>query len=449
MGNAVAFIRDQSVSGEKFQQMDPVSAHADRLRLAAASAIGTTLEWYDFTIYNVMAALVFNVVFFPSYDPLVGTLLAFSTYAVGYFSRPFGGFVFGHLGDRLGRRFVLYVTITLMGVASCLIGLLPSYHAWGLWSPALLVLLRFVQGVTIGGEWAGAVLLSLENSAADRRGRSGSYAQLGPACGTILGMSTVGAVTLVVSPAGFESWGWRLPFALSALLVAFGIWLRRGVDETAAFVALQSSAAASPAPLREVARRHLRGVLISIAARSGPDVLYGLLVVFTLTYVTTILHLGRPVALIATVIGAACNAVCIPLWASWSDRVGRRPVTIAGALLSALWVFAYFRLLDTRQTVLIDVGVAVALALHAAMYGPQAALIAEQFPTRVRYAGCSVAYTLTGIVAGGVAPLIFGVLYRAYGATLPLSLYVCAALAVTVVVLWRTAETAKAPLRET
>jgi MFS family permease len=428
--------------------MDAGRAAPDRKRLAAASAIGTTLEWYDFTIYNVMAALVFNAVFFPAYDPLVGTLLAFSTYAVGYFSRPLGGLLFGHLGDQQGRRFVLSATLMLMGFASCLIGLLPTYHVWGLWSPAVLVLLRFVQGAAIGGEWAGAVLLSLESSAPNHRGRSGSYAQLGPACGTILGVSTVGAVTLVMSPAAFESFGWRLPFTLSALLVAFGVWLRRGIDETPAFMALQSRAAASPAPLREVVSRHLRGLLTSIAARAGPDVLYSLLVVFTLTYVTTILHLARPVALIATVIGAACNAVCIPVFASWSDRVGRRPVTIAGALLSALWVFAYFRLMDTRQTVLIDIAVAVGLALHGSMYGPQAALIAEQFPTRVRYAGSSVAYTLTGIVAGGVAPLLFAALYRAYGMTLPLSLYVCAAMAVTVVVIWGTAETAKAPLRE-
>jgi MFS family permease len=421
---------------------------SSRTRLAAASAIGTTLEWYDFTIYNVMAALVFNVVFFPAYEPLVGTLLAFSTYAVGYFSRPLGGLLFGHLGDRLGRRFVLVATLTSMGVASCLIGLLPSHQVWGVWSPAALVLLRFAQGAAIGGEWAGAVLLSLENSTVEGRGRSGSYAQLGPALGTILGMTMVGAVTLVMAPADFEAWGWRLPFALSALLVAFGLWLRRGVEETAAFTALQSRAAASSAPLREVARRHLRGLLISIAARAGPDVLYALVVVFTLTYVTTVLHLARPVALIATVIGAACNAVCIPVFAAWSDRIGRRPVTIAGALLSALWVFAYFRLMDSRQTQLIDIAVAGGLALHAMMYGPQAALIAEQFPTRVRYAGSSMAYTLTGIVAGGVAPLLFGVLYRTYRSTLPLALTVCAAMALTVVVLWGAAETAGAPLRE-
>src|ERR1700676_2116726 len=184
------------------------------VRLAAASSVGTTLEWYDFTIYNIMAALVFNVVFFPTYEPVVGTLLAFSTYAVGYLSRPLGGFLFGHLGDRRGRRFVLVATLVLMGVATCLIGLLPSYQQWGVWSPALLVILRFVQGAALGGEWAGAVLLSLEHGKPHQRWRNRSFAQLLPACGTSLGAGTVPAVTLWLAPASFESWGWRIPFAL-------------------------------------------------------------------------------------------------------------------------------------------------------------------------------------------------------------------------------------------
>jgi MFS family permease len=417
-------------------------------RLAAASSVGTTLEWYDFTIYNVMAALVFNGVFFPQYEPLVGTLLAFSTYAVGYFSRPVGGLLFGHLGDRLGRRFVLYATLMLMGIATCVIGVLPSYRTLGLWSPTLLVLLRFVQGAAIGGEWAGAVLLSLEHGAPHQRGRNGSFAQLGPACGTILGTATVAAVSLWLSPANFEAWGWRIPFGLSALLVAFGLWLRHGVPETPAFLAMQSRQAMARAPLRDVARHQLRGLLTSIAARAGPDVFYALLVVFTLTYTTMILHLQRPVALLATIVGSACGAACIPLFGSLSDRIGRRPVYAAGALLSVFWAFAYFRLMDTRQPLFIDIAVAVGMVLHAAMYGPQAAFIAEQFPTRVRYAGSSMAYTLTGIVAGGVAPLLFGLLYRAYDSTLALSLYLTAALLVTVIALALAGETANVPLRD-
>jgi MFS family permease len=417
-------------------------------RLATASAIGTTLEWYDFTIYNIMAALIFSAVFFPQFEPLTGTLLAFSTYAVGYFSRPIGGLVFGHLGDQLGRRFVLYATLIFMGAATCLIGLLPSYRSWGLWSPALLVLLRFAQGAAIGGEWAGAVLLSLEHGTPEQRGRNGSFAQLGPACGTILGTATVATITLALSPASFENWGWRIPFALSLLLVVFGLWLRHGVEETPAFTALRSAHGTARAPISEVMRRQWRGLFTSIGARAGPDVFYALLVVFTLTYVTTILRLPRMQALVATTIGAACSAACMPLFGSLSDRVGRRPLIGIGALLSIGWAFAYFRLMDTRQPLLIDIAVAVGMVLHASMYGPQAAFIAEQFPTRVRYAGSSMAYTLTGIVAGGLAPLLFTALLRSYGSTLAPSLYLTAALGVTLVAMAVTRETARVPLRD-
>jgi len=415
-------------------------------RLAAASAIGTTLEWYDFTIYNVMAALVFNAVFFPQYEPMAGTLLAFSTYAVGYFSRPAGGLLFGHLGDRLGRRFVLYATLMLMGCATCLIGLLPSYQAWGAWSPLLLVVLRFAQGAAIGGEWAGAVLLSIEHGSAHQRGRNGSFAQLGPACGTILGTATVSLVALCVAPPEFERWGWRIPFALSLVLVAFGLWLRQGVAETPVFVALQSRRETANAPIGEVLRRHGRALATSIGARAGADVFYALLVVFTLTYVTTVLHLSRLRGLMATMIGATCSAVCMPLFGSLSDRIGRRPLIAAGAVLSMAWAFLYFRLMASAQPALIVVAVAVGMVLHASMYGPQAAFIAEQFPARVRYAGSSIAYTLTGIVAGGLAPLLFTALFRAYGTTQALSWYLVAALAITVLAMALARETARESL---
>ncbi len=411
-------------------------------RLAAASAIGTTLEWYDFTIYNVMAALVFNAVFFPQYEAMTGTLLAFSTYAVGYFSRPAGGLLFGHLGDRLGRRFVLYATLMLMGGATCLIGLLPSYQIWGIWSPLLLVLLRFVQGAAIGGEWAGAVLLSIEHGSAHQRGRNGSFAQLGPACGTIVGTATVALVALCVAPEHFETWGWRIPFALSLVLVAFGSWLRHGVAETPVFIELQARRATARAPIDDVMRRQRRALLTSIGARVGPDVFYALLVVFTLTYVTTVLHLPRMRGLVATMIGAACSALCMPLLGSLSDRIGRRPLIAGGALLSMTWAFAYFRLLDTREPLLIVIAVAAGMVMHASMYGPQAAFIAEQFPARVRYAGASMAYTLTGIVAGGLAPFLFTALFRAYGTPLALSWYLVFALAVTLLTMAFARETA-------
>jgi MFS family permease len=408
------------------------------MRLAAASSVGTTLEWYDFTVYNVMAALIFNVVFFPSFDPLSGTLLAFSTYAVGYLSRPLGGFVFGSLGDRLGRRFVLVATLLTMGVATGLIGILPSYASWGVWSPALLVALRFAQGAAIGGEWAGAVLLALEHGARHQSGRNGSFAQVGPACGTILGTGLIAALTVA---SAFESWGWRIPFFSSVALVAFGLWLRRGVEETPVFLELESSRAKAKAPVRELFGHHLRSLLTGIGVRIGPDVVYALLVVFTLTYVTTVLHLSRPLALTATMIGAICNAVAVPCFGALSDRVGRRWVYAVGTLVSILWAFAYFTLMDTGRALFIVVAVAGGLIIHAMMYGPQAALIAEQFPTRVRYTGASLAYTLAGFVGGGFAPLLFTALYKASGSTLRVSLYVTVALGVTLFALWHSDET--------
>lgn len=415
-------------------------------RLAAASSIGTALEWYDFTVYNIMAALVFNHVFFPSFDPLVGTILAFSTYAVGYVSRPVGGFIFGHLGDVAGRKAVLITTLVIMGVTTALMGLLPGYASWGIWSPVLLVALRFIQGIALGGEWAGAVLLSMEHGEANKRGRNASFAQVGPSCGTLIGTGFITLVTLALSVDQFQAWGWRIPFLLSLLLVMFGLWLRRGVEETPTFVAMQAAEKTTHTPLKEVFKSHPRQLLIAGGSRIGSDVLYALVVVFTLTYVTTVLNLPRPLALMATMLGAIGNAITVPMFGALSDRLGRRPVYIVGALLAIIWSFVFFELLDSSQPVLIVIAVIVGLLIHAIMYGPQAAFVTEQFPTHVRYAGSSLAYTLAGIIGGGFAPLIITTLFKEMGSTLWVSLYVSLALAITLVALWCAKETAHKPL---
>ena len=415
-------------------------------RIAAASVIGTMLEYFDFAVYNSLAALVFNRIFFPAYDPLTGTLLAFATFAVGYLARPVGGVIFGRLGDRRGRRFVLMTTLVLMGLATVLIGSLPSYQDAGIISPLLLVLLRFVQGAAVGGEWAGAVLLSFEHGAPDERGRNGAWAQMGPSLGTLLATAFIAYITVTLNAADFQSWGWRIPFLASAGLIGFGLWLRSGVDETPLFEQLQARHALAPAPLREVVTGHWRRLLVAGGARIGADVMYSLLVVFTLTYLTTVRHESRVLALTAVCIGCAVHALAVPRFGALSDHHGRRPVYAAGILFAVAWAFVYFPLLDSGAPLLIGLAVAAGFLVHAVMYGPQAAFIAEQFPTRVRYAGSTLAYTLVGILGGGLAPLVFTVLLRDRGSTIAISGYLAGTLALSAVALLAARETYRLPL---
>lgn len=404
-------------------------------RLATASIVGTTLEYFDFAVYNMLAALVFNKLFFPSFDPLSGTLLAFSTFAVGYLSRPVGGVIFGHLGDRYGRRFVLVATLLLMGVTTGLMGLLPTYTTAGIASPILLVLLRFIQGAALGGEWAGAVLLSVEHGDPRRRGRNASWAQMGPSLGTLLATGTIALITWLLSPDEFIAWGWRVPFFASVVLVAFGLWIRVGVDETPLFRQIEQQQSKARAPISEVVREHWRSLLVGGGVRIGPDVLYSLAVTFSLSYLTTVLGLSRTLALTALSLGGVVNAFSIPWFGGLSDRLGRRVVYGGGAVLGLIWMFAFFPLLETRQPALIVLAIVVALTVHAMMYGPQAAFIAEQFPTRVRYAGASLAYTLAGIIGGGIAPMVSTALLQSFGTTIAVSSYAALALLFTCVVL--------------
>ena len=417
-------------------------------RLAGASMVGTTLEWYDFTVYNTMAALIFNRLFFPSFDPLAGVILAFSTYAVGYLSRPFGGVIFGRLGDKLGRRVVLVVTLVIMGLCTAGMGLLPTYATAGVLSPILLVTLRFIQGVALGGEWAGAVLLAMEHGSQSRRGLNASWTQVGPSAGTLIATGVITLVTTFAPDASFTGWAWRLPFLLSLVLVGFGLWLRRGVDETPMFLALEAKHEKAEAPVGNVLRHHWRSLLVAGGSRIGADVHYGMMVVFTLTYVTVILHLSRTLALTAVLVGAAFNAVTILLAGALSDRWGRRPVYALGTLGAAVFAFAYYPAMDTRVPAVIVASATVGLVLHAVMYGPQAAFITEQFSTPVRYTGSSLAYTFAGVVGGGFAPLIIVSLFSATRTTTAISLYVEGALAITAACLLVARETAHHPLRE-
>ncbi len=413
-----------------------MSESSSMRRLALASITGTALEYYDFAVYNTLAALVFNQLFFAPFDALSGTMLAYVTFAVGYVSRLPGGILFGHLGDRYGRRFVLVATLMIMGTTTVLIGLLPTYAQIGALAPVLLVTLRFLQGMALGGEWAGAVLLTVEHGDDSRRGRNASYAQMGPPIGVLLATGVIALTTWLIEPEELLAWGWRLPLLVSVVLVAFGLWLRVGVSETPQFRAAQRSGTQSRAPIGEVVRKHWRGLLIAGGSRIGPDVMFSLVAIFSLTYITTVLGLSRTLATAAVSLGAGLNALMIFFSGKLSDRFGVRRIYGMGVLAALLWVPALFPLLDSKATWAIFTAIVSGLGIHAFMYGPQAAFIAGQFPTQVRYAGASIAYTFAGLFAGGIAPLAFTALYRAYGTPSVVVLYTGVALLLTAVVLY-------------
>lgn len=402
-------------------------------RVIVASLIGTSLEWYDFFLYTTAATLVFGKLFFPTFDPLNATLLALTTNAVAFVARPLGGIVFGHFGDRTGRKTVLVVTLLVMGISTFLIGLLPGYDSIGVAAPILLALLRFVQGLGLGGEWGGAVIMSLEHGDDRRRGFNASWPQVGVPAGFVLATGLLTILSFTLSDAAFLSWGWRVPFLLSGVLVLVGLWVRVRITESPLFARVEQAGTKARMPLVEVLRTHPRALLSAFTARIGVDVAFYTFTAYILVYLTGTLGLERSVGLNAVLIGSALQLVLIPLFGALSDRLGRRPVYLAGVVGAAIWVFVFFPLLDTGSFPLIALATVVALVTHAAMYGPQAAFIAELFTTRLRYSGASMGYQVAGIVGGALAPIIALKLFDVYGTTLAVSIYVVAALAVTAV----------------
>jgi MFS family permease len=398
-------------------------------QVVLASLIGTTIEWYDFFLYGTAAALVFGKLFFPSKDPLTGVLQAFLTYSLGFVARPIGGLVFGHFGDRIGRKRLLMASLILMGVASAGMGLLPTYAQIGVAAPLLLAALRFVQGFAVGGEWGGAVLMAGEFGDAKRRGFWAGWPQAGVPAGNLLAAGVLATMAATLSEADFLSWGWRVAFLLSGALVAVGWWVRSTLSESPQFEAAEACAADAlePAPAIQALTKRPVGVAIGAGLKFGENVAYYVVTTVSIAYLAEAAHAKRQIGLNALLIGSFAEMLTLPLFAWLSDRLGRRPVYAFGALAMALWVFVFFGLLHGGTAGAAILALGVALVLHGAMYGPQAAFISELFPTRYRYSGASIAYQVTSIFAGSLAPIIaLTLLQRTHSAT-PIAIYVALA----------------------
>ncbi|MFZ3227038.1 MAG: MFS transporter, partial [Xanthobacteraceae bacterium] len=374
--------------------------------IALASAIGTTIEWYDFFLYGVMTPLVLNKLFFPNADVLISTLLAYGTFFVGFLSRPIGGIIFGHYGDRLGRKTVLILTLLIMGVATFLIGLLPTYASAGMWAPLLLLALRIFQGIGIGGEWGGAVLMAVEHSPGGQRGFYGAWPQIGVPAGLLLSAGVVNLLSFLNND-DFFAWGWRIAFLLSAVLVAIGLYIRLRILETPAFKVAQQQKQIAAVPVAELFRTHSKNTLLGLGARYIEGVTFNMYGVFLVGYLTSTLHMTRQTALLAVMVASAIMIVMLPICGRLSDRIGRRKVFGIASLLIGVLSFPAFWLMGPQSPLLTIIAVAVPFALvYPAVYGPEAALFSELFDTRVRYTGISFVYQFSGIFASGLTPIV-------------------------------------------
>jgi len=414
----------------------PMSAseHSANLRKAViASTIGTTIEWYDFFLYGTAAGLIFGQLYFPKEDPLTATLAAFATYFIGFVGRPIGAAIFGHYGDRIGRKGTLIATLLCMGVATFLIAFVPTYETIGIWGAVLLTILRMLQGIGVGGEWGGSVLLAMEWSRTHgQRGLVASWPQFGVPAGLFLSNLAVLAFS-ELSGDQFVIWGWRLPFALSIILVGVGLWIRLGILETPVFQRLVENRKIEKAPIIEVIKKQPREIILSALLRVSEQAPFYIFTAFIFAYAVGTLHMSRDFILTAVLVASCVSFVSIPLSGHISDRIGRRKMYLIGAATVGVFGFLYFGMVDTAIPSAVFIAIVLSLIPHDMQYGPQAALIAEAFTPRLRYSGSSLGYQLASVIAGGPAPLIATWLYATYQSGYAIAIYIAACAAVSLV----------------
>jgi metabolite-proton symporter len=408
--------------------------HSVQLRKAViASTIGTAIEWYDFFLYGTAAGLIFGKLYFPNEDALTATLAAFGTYFIGFVGRPIGAAIFGHYGDRIGRKATLIATLLCMGIATFLIAFVPTYASIGIWGAIILTVLRMLQGIGVGGEWGGSVLLAMEWSRTHgQRGLVASWPQFGVPCGLFLSNLVVLGVSQWTGDE-FLTWGWRIPFALSIVLVGVGLWIRLGILETPVFQQLLDEKKIEKTPIIEVFRKHPKEILLSALLRMAEQAPFYIFTAFIFAYAVGTLHMSRNLILSAVMVAACVSFVTIPLSGHISDLIGRRKMYLIGAATVGVFGFLYFGMVDTAVPSLVFIAIVLSLIPHDMQYGPQAALIAEAFTPRLRYSGASLGYQLASIIAGGPAPLIATALFATYHSGYAISIYIAGCAVVSLV----------------
>ncbi|MDM5338545.1 MFS transporter [Fictibacillus enclensis] len=392
-------------------------------KAAIASIVGTSIEWYDFFLYGTMAALVFPKLFFPESDSYIGVLQAFTTLFIGFLARPIGAAIFGNFGDKIGRKATLVTTLMLMGISSTIIGLLPTYNSLGIFASVLLVGLRFLQGIGVGGEWGGSVVLSIEWSSKERRGLMGSMTQLGVPIGLLISTLIV-SICIYLTGDSFEVWGWRIPFLISIMLVAIGLYIRLGIEESPQFSKMKEEKKVAKQPILQVIKKHPKEIILGALSRLSDQVPFYIFTTFAISFGTEEANLDKQFISNAVLLVSVAYLIFVPLSAHLSDRFGRKPLYYIGSILTLVFALPYFYFFQSGQTALIILAVAISGIGPGMVYGPQAALIAENFPLNLRYSGSSLAYQFASIIGGGIAPIISVFLLHEFGSTVPISIYI-------------------------